>query len=107
MTRNKDEYRNLTIEEIVALDDELRRDYLETLIREHTESMNIVDVLAGLARQLEESDRNDAIETASDEDEYLTELLDKSTDDGLVDVLSNLIGTGTSLHPKVQRQADQ
>jgi hypothetical protein len=39
----KDEYRNLTIEEIVALDDELRRDYLETLIREHRDQPSPAD----------------------------------------------------------------
>ena len=96
--RDKNVYRNLTIQQILALDSETTRDYLETLIREHTDDTLVMAVQ--IAQTLEQEERDAAIAAAQDEEEYLTEVLDRATDDALAEILAGIIGKGTSNQPR-------
>ncbi len=89
--RDKQEYRSMSVDQIMALtDDEKRRDYLETLLREHVSDANEKAVMKALEKALDDDETLQEIENA-DPDEYLTALLDGSTDDGIATVLRTLV----------------
>ena len=96
MTRNKQEYRSMSVDQIMALtDDETRRDYLETLLREHVSDANEKAVIAALEKALDDDETLQEIDT-TDPDDYLTALLDGSTDDGIATVLRTLVASVSS-----------
>ena len=96
MTRNKQEYRSMSVDQIMALtDDETRRDYLETLLREHVSDANEKTVIAALEKALDDDETLQEIDT-TDPDDYLTALLDGSTDDGIATVLRTLVASVSS-----------
>lgn len=92
--RDKQEYRAMSVDQVMALDDdEKRRDYLETLLREHVSDANQGAIHAALEAALEDPERLADVDK-DDLDEYLTELLDLSTDDGIADVLRAAMSGG-------------
>ncbi len=88
--RNLAKYRAMTVEQIMELEDDgERRDILETLIREHTTDENEEEVLVALERELEDEVEEEL--DRSDDDQVLTEFLERSTDEGLAKVLTKLM----------------
>ena len=89
--RDKAAYRAMSVDEIVALTDhEERREILETLIREHVSQANEKAIIDALERAIEDEDEFADLDK-SDPDEYMTALLDRSTEDALATVLRDAL----------------
>jgi len=81
----------MSVGQILALPDaEQRRDFLETLLREHVSDKNEKAVIAALEVQIDDDEILQGIDT-TDPDEYLTAILDGSTDEGIATVLRTLV----------------
>lgn len=104
--RDKSSYRSLSVEEIMAMDvdDEKRRDYLETLIYEHLDDSIEAQVVAELEALFDDREELAELQESYDlplfvpgaeqseaYDSYRTDLIDCSTDDALATVLRKLM----------------
>ncbi|MBA3457398.1 MAG: hypothetical protein H0T42_30235 [Deltaproteobacteria bacterium] len=77
----------MSVDQILAIEsDEKRRDYLETVLREHINDANHPAIGAALAATFDDPEEIAGADPG-DPDEYLTELLDRATDDGIAVVL--------------------
>jgi hypothetical protein len=82
-------YFSKPIEVILALDDELRRNTLEYLVRELVNNEHRELAISQLVQRLT-PDRSVRPDDFDDDDDYFTEILDLSTDDALAQVISLL-----------------